>query len=374
MKTFRRLLPVILSASGFAVACIGTSVGCGGDDTSGTPAVDSGTDGTVETGDAAKEASTVIAPDGGDATLPDGGKSDTGVPDSGVDSGATDGAANAEVDADATAKDSGPEADGKADASADTGDGGVTFFDAGEGGLSVATYATEVARAYCQSIEKCCPAAPNGQYFSLNLCVATQSTTNFNQDVNLSDGGNVVLNLTKAQACLNDLASVNCSDVTTLAVTQQFTDCYGALVGTIQDGASCVSSIECSATSFCDLPLDGGAVGTCQPLRTAGESCEDFAKDPTKSEEACSHRGSGLGGLRCANEDLSTGSELDASAWVCASAVAPPNGCNVAVDCTTLLCDPGMNFDLYQCVTDQTFIYPSSCTSYYVDSDAGDGG
>jgi hypothetical protein len=374
MKRFRRVLPLVLSASGFAAACIGASTGCGsGDDNSTavqTPATDSGTDGTVGASDASKEAGDA-SKEGSDATVPDSGVLDTGTitADTGtitVDTGVPD-ARDAGADVTTQTNDGGEDA-----AKPDT---GVAFFDAGEAGITIGTFAREVATAVCQSFATCC-VPPSGMVFDSEKCITTQSISNFNESVNLGDAGDLTLDQAKAQACLDDLATVDCPSSTGTQVVQQFSDCYQALVGTLGTGASCTDSIECGLSDFCDLPLDGGAVGTCQALRTTGGPCGDFGSQNTiQSEQACSHRGAGLNGLRCSNADLNTGDPFpDAASWLCEPEVAAGSGCNLAVDCTTKLCDPGANNNLFQCVNSKPYVYPANCTPYYSAVDAGDGG
>jgi hypothetical protein len=375
MKRSRRFLPLVLCVSGFAAACIGGSVGCGnGDDnSSGVPSPsDASADGTPGKGDSSSEGPGFDATtdaskaDGGteiDATVHDGGE----TPDTG---------ATTEHDADAAL----PGLDGGTGSDADAGssshdaspDVATVFFDAGEAGVSIATYATEVATALCQGLDQCC-SPPSGMVFDLPNCIAMQSATNYNQGINLGDGGNLVLDPAKAQACLNDLVTVNCASITAAEEVQQFSDCYSALVGTLGTGAPCVGSIECNPNDFCDTPRDGGTVGTCQPLRGTGQPCGDFGtQDLNTSEEACSYRGSGNNGLRCANMDLNSHETFpDAASWACEPEVAPDASCNVSVDCTTKLCDPGANFDFYYCVNSHPYVYPLVCTNFYAAADGG---
>jgi hypothetical protein len=403
MTRARRILLGVVGVSSLACLSIVASTGCGGDDSSGIePSGDAGGDVTVES-DASKDGST--AADGGathDATTPvdgsalgdgasgdggstvdsgsaaDGGTTEGGHPgDGGGGNGdASDAATHPDADAqvtDAQVTDAQVDAaapkDAGADAAetADAADAAIVFFDAGEAGLSVATFTTEIAQALCQGLARCCT-VPNGSSFDMAGCINTQMTTNFNTGANVADSGDLTLDPVKAQACLNDLASVNCAATTGTDTVKEFDDCYTALSGTLTTGAPCVKSVECVQSDFCDLPTDGGATGTCQPMRTSGEPCGDFgSRSLVQSEEACSYRGSGNTGLRCANVDLATLTVLDAGTWVCSPEVAPDSGCGFAVDCTTRLCDPGPGFSLYQCVDTKPYVYPAVCASYIVD-------
>jgi hypothetical protein len=364
MRSFRRIVPVVLSVSGFAAACIGASAGCGsGDDTtSSVPSVDAGPDGTLTSPDAAT--------DGG------GGKPNDASVSPDVDAGhstpdADSGTSIVDADASIQEPDSTPPlkdaTPGAEDAGSDAADSAVIYFDAGEAGITAATFATEVATAICDAFARCC-SIPSGMTFNTAGCITQQTPLNFNLGVNLADSGDVVLDQTKAQACLNDLLSVNCADRTGTVAIQEFSDCYGAMFGTLATGAGCVGSVECNPNDFCDTPLDGGAVGTCQPLRTQGEPCGDFGtQDPTRAQEACSYRGSGNDGLRCADLDLNTAAELDAASWVCSPQFEAGSNCINNVDCVTRLCDPGPNRNLYECTDNETYVYPFVCEAYLVD-------
>lgn len=73
----------------------------------------------------------------------------------------------------------------------------------------------------------------------------------------------------KAQQCLDDLATAECTDIDLRSVGS----CADVFVGTVQRGETCTLDEECEGESFC---LFGDACpGTCSELLSAGETCVD---------------------------------------------------------------------------------------------------
>ena len=153
---------------------------------------------------------------------------------------------------------------------------------------------------------------------------------------------------------LAQINAFNCAtnDPTSAQEVAIKTACFGALVGSLSAGAACSTTMECSAGLFCQpTSIDAGTQGTCQPLHTAGQSCNEFggnasSTDITRQAEfECSYRGSGSSGLLCHYADLSTGAPLPAGTWTCQSELGVDAGCNVNVDCQTQGCDPDQSAD-----------------------------
>jgi hypothetical protein len=263
-------------------------------------------------------------------------------------------------------------------------DGGSDVVDSGNDVVSDApadysaplAFVTGVAAALCERIGACCFGAADAATFDNQGCI--NQVLPFGNNLSsyqyqLLVNGNVAFDPAKAQSCLTQISQINCTQnvITSAQATAIDTACFAALTGTVAVSNGCTGSIECVPGSFCDTPL-GGDAGTCAALRGANQPCGDFIpQDPGYSETACSYRGSGNTGLYCHNADQITGNPLDAGTWTCMAAGGAGAPCNVNVECTTNLCDPGPNSTLFQCANQETFVYPGSCSAFIVDAGGG---
>jgi hypothetical protein len=368
----------------FAFGCwvIATSVvACGVDDTSPVSPEDSGPDVTM-VGDADSSMGTLdgdAGTDGGDATVGldatgDGDASPSTSPDALADAGMDgEAAVGAEPspEASADAADAAPEAEaGNAGDASDAEAGGST--------ADLLAFPGKVADAFCDRIQACC-AVPSAS-FNLAKCRSSiLAGVGFGilNETSLLDGGHVVLSAATAQTCINRLLAIDCAvnSITTQQATGIFGNCFSALQGTLDAGASCSGTIECAPGEFC-FPLDGGVgpAGTCMPLRTAGQPCGDFggsdlgAKTAT-ADNACSYRSSGNTGLFCDFADLTTPAEpyLPASAWKCTPQVPLDGGCYTDLECKTFVCATDSP---YPCVSARPLLSPSGCATFKI-PDAG---
>jgi hypothetical protein len=249
-------------------------------------------------------------------------------------------------------------------------------------GAALAAFPGLVAKALCQKVADCC-FGPDASAFDRAGCIASSTPEGYANTLHgvlpflNSDSGVLAFNQASATACIQDINSIDCTanELTTAVQLSILRDCVAAVYGTLGAGAPCTAAIECSPGLFCNVPLDGGATGSCAALVGDGGSCNVGGQmDFGQSEEACSFRRNGLTGLRCNNADPNTGALYDGGPnnWTCAPQVAVGSGCNYNQDCVTQLCDLGPDAGLFQCASTEVFVYPYACAPYI--RDAGGGG
>jgi hypothetical protein len=190
--------------------------------------------------------------------------------------------------------------------------------------------------------------------------------------------GNVTFDQTKAQACLNEIAAIDCTtnQVTGTQFAQLFADCFAAYSGTLSAGAPCANSIECSPGNYC-LPVDGGAgdagaTGVCQPLAGVGGACGNLG-NLTSGQSVCSYRGGGANGMFCDNINLDAALvNLPASEWTCQQQFPSGTSCWTNVDCASYVCHE-FSSTVFQCANAGVFANASTCAEFLI-ADAGGGG
>lgn len=326
MSTLPRYAVVLAGAIGWGAAGAFFASGCGSGDNGPGPTAEGGSDSTTDVSQS--ETGT------GDAMFD--GTVDSAPPDSG---------------------DSGPGEAGPTDA-ADAGDV-ITPPDA----AALAAFPGQVANAFCRQIGTCCFGA-DASAFDLTTCAAQVLPSGYAQTlrgaIGLVDSGLLILDPVKAQACLSDLAAIDCTANVLTAQTNLSTirDCTAALTGSLGMDASCPASIACAPNLYCNTPSDGG-LGNCVPQAGDGGSC-DYGSAAT-SELACSPRGTGINGLRCVNRSLVSPYTLfDASTWTCGPTLDAGSGCYVGQDCASGICDSTSHL----CVASDTFATAGTCTFY----------
>jgi hypothetical protein len=240
-----------------------------------------------------------------------------------------------------------------------------------EGGMTPGDFLTASAIAFCNQFQKCCGATS----FNKNACISAfidigLDNTGVNAQAQYLTSA-VTVDQTKAQSCIADINAIDCTAniVTSAQWKKVLSDCVGGLVGTLGTGAACTAPVQCNSSSFCDLPLDGGTTGTCQPLRGVGAPCGDFGGQTVgQSDEACSYRRSGSNGQFCFNTDLNLGTPIDGgpAAWTCQNAVGLDAGCIEDINCTTSICDLDINGGT--CTNQSPFIYSFECTAFPLDA------
>jgi hypothetical protein len=343
MIMWRRWSAVMVGAVGCAAGAGALGIGCGGGDDSSTNSPDAASaDGTTGSPDAGR----------GDGSATPDATTDAIAPD-----GSTDGSTTTAIDG-----------------STDAGDGSLADGEAGAIDPALLAFPNQLATAFCGKLAACCLGLDAGA-FDTPGCIATETVQGYSASLvgsaGLIDSGLLTLNATKALACLNDIAAIDCGAniLTTQGQIALLDDCTAAVVGVLAVGAPCVTSIECATNEFCKTPTDGGTQGLCAPLAGDGGSCAFGNEQFGLSEEACSFRRSGNTDLRCANADLNTGDPFDAATgFVCAPADTLNGGCNFNQDCVTQICDQTS----FTCVASDPFVTRKACLTFDV-KDAGGG-
>lgn len=124
-------------------------------------------------------------------------------------------------------------------------------------------FTERVAEALCQYITRC-QGELGASDASLASCLddaRQQLSTDFRVDPAF-----YAVDIRAAQACFDDFANLGCHDNRNYAVQQ----CSQAFTGKLGSGACCDSRGGCGPGLFCNF---SGPSGTCQPVRTQGQSC-----------------------------------------------------------------------------------------------------
>lgn len=362
-----------------ACAAVFSFVGCGNGDDNNAAAPNVSDASTPDAGSDASKDATTNKDSGTDSTVPaaeTGADSSTNVDANSVeDTGIThDGSAEGDGQAsDARVQDV---IVGDADADIPQQPIEAGAFDAS---TSMAAFPGQVAAAICARTAACCGTSANAPNFNLSYCLGvSQGFNGSNLGTQYLDGGNVVFDANKAQECLANIDAIDCTnnDISSALATVLYQSCFGALTGVLGTGSPCHDAIECATGNFCG-PSDGGTLGTCEPLKTEGQSCGDFATVATTSEARslgqteCSYRGSGNTSAWCDFYNLTSGAAIaDAGGWTCVADQQLDSICANGQECTSLVCDPGADQNVYKCASSSTFLYPFACAAYIVDAGA----
>ena len=239
------------AAGGAAIA-----VGCGGDDTSTSPAEDA----SVEA-----QADAPSAPL--DGPIVDGSNGDVGsTPDAASEASPDSGDAGSVIEA-----------------------GAPPFYDG-----SAAAFPAAVSAAFCTAKQVCCLVSPSR--WNEAACVGSvqagggyRNLSTYSTSLGGSiDGGHVALDASAAGTCLADmlgLLTASCGVATSATALRLQGECYGAFQGTLGvDAGPCGTSLECAPGSSC-------VKGVCATLSGVGGSCT--------STDDCSYRGSSAPTVYC---------------------------------------------------------------------------
>jgi hypothetical protein len=247
----------------------------------------------------------------------------------------------------------------------------------GDAAAALVQFTQQVAQALCNRYASCCFMGGDASAFNTDLCVGSYTAFGYqgsSEGINRLLSGHVAFDPAQAKSCLDQINAVDCStNMRTSAQEKAIRSaCFGAMTGTVPAGSPCADPIECAPGLFCSVggapANDAGYTGLCTALRTTGGACGDFGmNNPAGSETICSYRGSGNTGLTCHNSDYATGNFFDAGSWTCQPQQAATQGCNQNVDCTTALCDPGAQENLFTCANAEAFIYPFACVNFIKD-------
>jgi len=237
-------------------------------------------------------------------------------------------------------------------------------------------FPTQVAAALCDRGANCCFGGPSPR-FNTARCQGDYLAGGFqnsNEGTQYLDGGNVAFDPVSAQACLSQIAAIDCStnQLTSANMKVLLPDCFGALHGTLGVGSPCRDSIECATGEFCDSVVEAGVPAKCQPLRAFGASCSDFGtaamslSQLQNAQSACSNRGSGDTNLVCEIYDRVTGNTNNA--WLCQHADGEGGApCQQAYDCLSRVCN-----DNSVCAQAIVFAPTGFCLKYTIADAGGD--
>lgn len=231
-------------------------------------------------------------------------------------------------------------------------------------GIPLAELPPKLAEVMCGAYEKC-----YGPVFDLFLngadCVAITEQRIRNGTFPMLQGqidqGQMVYDGTKAQACLDSVASRSCAQM----LERDSPECQAALDGTVPLGGACILDEDCQGKALCKS-ASGSCPGQCAPLLVAGQACvEDgdcqdglmCSKEttlcvlPAGEAQPCEYGAPPCGpGLLCLGKD-----DDQQTAGTCRSAASALAGLEGGPCDATLgqLCQPGLS-----CVADSLTVLP----------------
>jgi len=151
----------------------------------------------------------------------------------------------------------------------------------------------QLTQAYCNALVDC-PGGSPVAFFSILFSSPSEcvNSLTFLGDQALEEvekalaRGTVTYNATVAQSCLSTIESAAlCAGQFGVLATA----CEGAFVGSLNEGDSCYSGLECASGLYCND--DAGCPGVCTAMKAVGESCS--------SSSECLFSGSGAGIADC---------------------------------------------------------------------------
>jgi hypothetical protein len=163
----------------------------------------------------------------------------------------------------------------------------------GSTGPTVDKYNAALANAVC-AYYVACNLVPNNA-----ICTSSIAPT-FGDATLIADvaSGRVKYDAAKAQACINDQATIDCDGTSTTEAAKTNADCNAVFTGTVASGMACTSSAECSS-DFCMKP------STCTAsMQCCAGTCA-AAPTPAADGADCSATG------KCAGTDVCVGSPID---------------------------------------------------------------
>jgi hypothetical protein len=235
----------------------------------------------------------------------------------------------------------------------------VTAIDGGPLPLTLENYVELLGQTYSARAAACC------QKFNVVLdqgryTTAVRANGGFDRvgrGIDKSTKAQLVFDEAKAKSCLSQLSALSCA-YTSEDIVKVRPDCFGAVTGAGQVGASCTDAIQCATGLYCAFG-DGGA-GTCAAVKATGVDCDPV----TYTNDECSYRGSGKG---CNNKTLKCVELLDLG-----QSCEPTN--LIASSCKSGLCNENSS----ECATADELISELGCKAFAVKpdagTDAGDGG
>ncbi len=237
---------------------------------------------------------------------------------------------------------------------------------------TLSQFRDDVSNALCGRVETCCAVTTPGYVLSAPKCHSVYDAFGFEATARgiLTAGAfNVVVDGVAKAACLQKIVN-NAADCSTTSAEMKgaLSDCLATVTGRVALGGSCASSLECGGNAVCERNVAG--VGSCQALRTAGQSCEvvhkvgDVYTRDNLAQDLCSKRGAGASGLYCDAYDFGAGAYRAESAWTCKAAVATGGACTADASCSSSVCAPFGEPGAFTCVASTSFVTASVCTAF----------
>ena len=175
----------------------------------------------------------------------------------------------------------------------------------------------------------------SGKTFDRPTCESILSagyeSSAYQLDIPNVDLNNVVVDVTRANACISGIAAGTCDDkgvpATELKTITQ--DCFAGLKGKLNADDPCHADVECKPGFYCEGAFDGvnyvPAGGACKALKQLGDACHQTDKF---GADNCSSRGSGDSGRYCADDNT------------CQALIANDAVCSRNTRCSSGSCDP----------------------------------
>ena len=239
-------------------------------------------------------------------------------------------------------------------------------------GSTLDGFRNEVSNALCARVAACCGAAMPGYSLNSAACHNVYDQLGFEataRATQIASPTNITIDAASKASCLTKISNTaNCA-VTSAELKSAVTDCIAVLVGQVPTGGACVASIECAGEAVCERNVAGA--GTCQPLRTANQSCQmvyttgtTVAARDNLAQDLCSKRGGGDTGLFCDAYDFVADAYRTESTWKCTAAKANGGACSTDQYCSSLVCAPYGDPSQFTCVANTTFITASVCSAF----------
>jgi hypothetical protein len=213
----------------------------------------------------------------------------------------------------------------------------------GGGSVSVDDLGTELAKVGCSKIFECCTSTEVMAQFA-NITIDGQPITTEAQCESFSGGlfasfltpqykdsiaaGRIAYDADAAGDCIDVAANLSCSDYSQLSGNESVHCDKPFIIPKVADGGMCAQDYECTG-GYCDGASNSMVNGTCKPLPTAGQDCNEKCAqglycgyDQTAMKEAC--QAVKANGSACVSNDECTSNHCVSS--TCAA--APPPVCD----------------------------------------------
>lgn len=207
----------------------------------------------------------------------------------------------------------------------------------GNGAVAIDNLGMEMGTASCGKQFECCTDAEIMQQY-MNITIDGQPITTEEQCVSLANGlitgyaipgykesiamGRIEYDGAAAADCVAALAGLTCSEYSALQSSRSGDiggDCRPFIIAKVGDGGGCTQDYECTSDNCVGatvVPDGPDTDGTCMPMPTAGQACDDNCAD----------------GSYCAYD-------LDAAMDICQELKPDGEQCSYSRECASEVCD-----------------------------------